>query len=431
MEYWGFEAGEEQDWDDQRVGANLTLWTSFDPPVRPHDTWEGRPRLLRRLPGWSMFDKRAFQCPTGTFACTAIDRPDSCCSEGFVCQLVQETSSSQGDVGCCPNGQTCGNALATTCASGYTACPNNPGGGCCLPGYACYDVGCVQTNTATSLTTAAGPRTTTVTSYTTITPSVSSPTSVSTSLSSSRTTSISSITPVAPLISTVTRTVTITSSAIVPLTCSTGYRSCPATLGGGCCPTDRACGSANCPALTTSSATPEPPVRPTSLTTTVETTITTTTQSSSPSYPVTGCPTGFYACSAFHQGGCCQVGRNCDSTSCPAIASTEVVDGSTLTIAAPTGSGVTAVGTLPSGTCATGWATCAPSVGGGCCPSGYICGTASCSISPQATSSLGVAGGQVGKEAPSNSANTRSGGVGLWWSWKLLAFLSVSVALLQ
>src|SRR6201999_1000873 len=105
-------------------------------------------------------------------------------------------------------------------------------------------------------------------------------------------TSISSDTPLPPLISTVTITRTITSSATLSPTCSTGFRSCPASLGGGCCPTDRACGSANCPALSTSttssksSGTPEPPVRPTSLTTTIELTTTTTTRSTSLSYPV-------------------------------------------------------------------------------------------------------------------------------------------------
>lgn len=33
----------------------------------------------------------------------------------------------------------------------------------------------------------------------------------------------------------------------------------------------------------------------------------------------------------------------------------------------------------PTGACATGWSTCAASVGGNCCPSGWQCGTASCS----------------------------------------------------
>ena len=410
MEYWGFEQEQdEQDWNTYSSWTNTTIWISSDLPMRIHDQ-EQSSRLLKHLPGWHLFSKRDFQCPSGTSACTSINRPNSCCAAGYTCQLVQETSSSQGDVGCCPNGKTCGNALSTNCASGYTSCPNNPGGGCCLPGYACYDVGCVQTATATVSTTAPAPSTTTVTSYTTITPAVSTPSTTSTTTTTTSSSSSTSIvTPLPPLISTVTQTVTITSSAAIPLTCSTGYRSCPASLGGGCCPTDRACGSANCPPLTTqSSATPQPPVRPTSLTTTVETTTTTATRSTSLSYPVTGCPTGFYACSAFYQGGCCQIGRNCDTTSCPAVPSTTLVSESSLTIIAPTGSGITAPGSLLTGNCANGWATCAPSVGGGCCPSGYECGSVSCSIPAGATSSLGISsGGQVGKEAPA-SAGTRS-----------------------
>lgn len=43
----------------------------------------------------------------------------------------------------------------------------------------------------------------------------------------------------------------------------------------------------------------------------------------------------------------------------------------------PVGSDATVA--TPTGTCATGWATCAASDGGNCCPSGWQCGTASCS----------------------------------------------------
>ena len=440
LEYWGFEHEQGAEFDGHSSWTNVTSWTSSDQPIRIH-SHEQAPRLLRRLQGWHLFSERAFQCPAGTSACTSVDRPDSCCAAGYTCQLVQETSSSQGDVGCCPSGQTCGDALSTTCASGYILCPNNPGGGCCMPGYACYDVGCVQTGTATVLTSPAGPSTTTVTSYTTITPLVSIPSSTisitsTTVLSSSTSSLISSVTPVPPLMLTVTSTVTMTSSATLLLTCSTGFRSCPASLGGGCCPTDRACGSVNCPALSTtttsqSSGTPEPPVRPTSLTTTIETTTTIATQSTSPTYPVTGCPTGFYACSAYYQGGCCQIGRNCDKTSCPAVPSTTLVSGSSLTIAAPTGSGITAPASELTGSCATGWTTCAPNVGGGCCPSGYVCGSASCSIPPGVTSSLGVgAGGEVGKEAPTNAGTRNEGWIVVDSCWIFLAWWATMSILL-
>ncbi|KAH0843276.1 hypothetical protein AYO21_09036 [Fonsecaea monophora] len=421
LQYWGFEQQQEEFNCDALDWANATTFTSFDLPVRVHDE-DQSPRLFRRLlPGWHLFAERDFQCPTGTSACTSIDRPNSCCATGYTCQLVQDTGL--GDVGCCPSGQVCGNALSTTCASGYTSCPNDPGGGCCLPGYACYQVGCVQTSTATILTNPT-PSTTTVTRYTTITPSPSTPTPTtptSTTTTTPTSTRTSSVSPLPPVISTVTLTVTVTSATTLPLTCSSGFRSCPATLGGGCCPTDRQCGSANCPPLSTSSsATPEPPVRPTSLTTTVETTTTTATHSTSPSYPVTGCPTGFYACSAYYVGGCCQIGRDCASTSCPALPSTTLVSGSTLTIVAPTGSGITAPGTLPTGNCAQGWATCAPSVGGGCCPSGYLCGATSCSVPADVT------GQGVGKEAPNAASSEKmrfwrsGGGGGFFGAWALI-----------
>jgi progranulin len=40
----------------------------------------------------------------------------------------------------------------------------------------------------------------------------------------------------------------------------------------------------------------------------------------------------------------------------------------------------------PTGACATGWSTCAPSDGGNCCPSGWQCGSVSCSsLSPTST----------------------------------------------
>lgn len=401
LDYWAFEEEEASDnWERWRC-TNATLFTSFDQPVRVHAAQQS-PRLLARyvpLPGWHLFEKRDFQCPSGTSACTSINRPNSCCAAGSTCQLVQDTGL--GDVGCCPDGEVCANSLST-CEAGYSSCPNNPGGGCCIPGYACYDVGCIQTSTATVLTHPT-PSTTTVTSYTTITPSLSSaPTTATSTITTS--TSTHSTSTVAPEVSTVTKTVTVTSTQKV-LTCSTGYQSCPASLGGGCCPTDRQCGSANCPASTTS-ATPAPPVRPTSLTQETTTTATTerssgphSTSSTSTSPTVSGCPTGFYACSAYYQGGCCQIGRDCDTTSCPTSASTTLVDNGSRTIVAPTGSGITAPGTALLGNCANGWATCAPDLGGGCCPSGYQCGITTCAAT--------ASGGQgVGKMAP--SAATRS-----------------------
>jgi Predicted solute binding protein len=105
-----------------------------------------------------------------------------------------------------------------------------------------------------------------------------------------------------------------------------------------------------------------PPARPTNLST-----VTSATRGSDV------CPTGFYACSAVYQGGCCRTGRVCDTTSCPTTSSTTIIsDG--VTIEAPV-----ATTTQHSGgnRCAQGWFHCADTVGGGCCPTGFACG-ASC-----------------------------------------------------
>lgn len=64
-------------------------------------------------------------------------------------------------------------------------------------------------------------------------------------------------------------------------------------------------------------------------------------------------------------------------TSCPATSSTTIIS-SGLTIVVPVGAAATTAN--PTGSCASGWFSCAASVGGNCCPSGYECGTASCSL---------------------------------------------------
>ncbi|KAF3405135.1 hypothetical protein DPV78_002228 [Talaromyces pinophilus] len=140
---------------------------------------------------------------------------------------------------------------------------------------------------------------------------------------------------------------------------------------------------------TSSTVSPAAPVRPT---TSSQTTITSSTITSASS-TVSTCPTGFYACSAVYEGGCCRTGRNCDTTSCPATSSTTLINTDGVTIAVPTGSAATTA-TESSGSCATGWFICAASAGGGCCPSGYVCGS-SCTAS-----SSGTATATVVKEQP-------------------------------
>lgn len=141
-----------------------------------------------------------------------------------------------------------------------------------------------------------------------------------------------------------------------------------------------------------------PPVRPTS----VPDELTTTTGGI--------CPTGYYRCSAFYLGGCCQVGRNCDSTHCPSPVSATILTNNVVTIIVDTGYGVTTIteGNVPptstsspnaitvadttstvtqgqgsqdngSSNCPRAWYTCGSNVGGGCCPNGYGCASSTCS----------------------------------------------------
>ncbi|MBE3044716.1 hypothetical protein IMZ48_19570, partial [Candidatus Bathyarchaeota archaeon] len=67
------------------------------------------------------------------------------------------------------------------------------------------------------------------------------------------------------------------------------------------------------------------------------------------------CPTGFYACEARADGGCCQTGRDCETTSCPPVPMTTIVTQGGVNIAVP-------VDDLPgeeaAQTCAGGWFLC-------------------------------------------------------------------------
>lgn len=96
-----------------------------------------------------------------------------------------------------------------------------------------------------------------------------------------------------------------------------------------------------------------------------------------------------------------------------------MVDGSSVTIDAPTGSGISSAGTLVTGSCASGWMTCAADVGGGCCPSGYACGTA-CTAT-----ATGGQGSVVGKIAPNEARK----GLDLQTSVRVMGASLVSVAM--
>ncbi|KFY39384.1 hypothetical protein V494_04009, partial [Pseudogymnoascus sp. VKM F-4513 (FW-928)] len=152
-EYWGFEAGEEEEaqqdaagdvlrreYQDEDNGAQgnssamLSLFPAFaiheaDLPLDPRDARSLHQGASRAL---SALLKRSFQCPTGTSACTSISQPNYCCASSESCVSIKDTGL--GPVGCCPSGQSCDGAI-THCASGQTACPQSLGGACCVAGF--------------------------------------------------------------------------------------------------------------------------------------------------------------------------------------------------------------------------------------------------------------------------------------------------------
>ncbi|KAL4780995.1 hypothetical protein BJX76DRAFT_26007 [Aspergillus varians] len=296
----------------------------------------------------SPLGRRDFECPSGTTACTSIDRSDSCCGTDETCVVVEDTGS--GDVGCCPAGQDCSGTIGS-CRDGYTSCPSSLGGGCCNPGHECVEEGCAHIITVTL------------------------------TLSST--------------------TLTVTSTETIPTTSTTTTTTTTSTA-----PTTTTSSGSSSSSSTSSTGDLSPPDRPTS-------TSTTTTGSESE----TACPTGFYACSAVYHGGCCQTGRNCDTTSCPAISSTTIVtEGRTIVIGEPTTSAESSEGSGSTG-CASGWFSCADTDGGGCCPTGYACGSSCTAVPTESTT------GTVAKEAPT----VESRGEGVESNWKPLLCMMLMV----
>ncbi|KAF2759485.1 hypothetical protein EJ05DRAFT_299780 [Pseudovirgaria hyperparasitica] len=366
LEYWQFK--------EPDISNNATVALIAAQPLRPVIERDNERDYFIRHAIRDIFQRRGYQCPGGTRSCISIDRPNSCCGSNDVCTLIEDTGL--GDVGCCASGSDCrGTISQCDTGAGYSSCPDSPNGGCCIPGYSCQDVGCIAVNTQIVTRTFNPPP-----SSSTTPPPSSPPPSNSPSSS---------------------------------LSCSPGFRSCPASQGGGCCATDRACGSHTCPALSTgppTSAGAAPPVRPTSesglITTGPET-------SAGPD----ACPTGFYMCSAYYRGGCCRVGRNCDSTSCPAT-NTEILNTNGITIGAPAGA---TVAPIPSPSCATGWFICGADEGSGCCPTGYSCGSGDTCMATESGAP------NVAKEPPSMAA---SGNRVCWCLLTIAWFSGVAMLLL-
>ncbi|OLN85887.1 hypothetical protein CCHL11_05420 [Colletotrichum chlorophyti] len=344
----------------------------YRPPFAQHLSTSGDSQ------GWEHFRRAAEAlhilesrqaCPANMNSCENIGSPNKCCMSNEVC--VRVADEAVGNVACCPQGASCSGPVGT-CPSGTTSCDAELSGGCCITGYVCQGVGCVPSPPpapSTSPTrTATGGAGATVTHHETIT-----------------TVSTTTLANGNPSVVTVTIIVTTTAGTATPIespTSPTTIATTPATLA----PSSVVTGAV-------------PPFRPTS------------TPSGdgeeNPSVTLPYCPTGFYACLARAGGGCCQTGRDCATTSCPPTPSTTIITNG-VTVVVP-------VTDIPepqeTATCAGGWFLCGEEGGPvpGCCPSGYECGTASCtSISPTRT-------GEIQKHFP-------NAGLRLTASWVAVIF---------
>ncbi|TEA20538.1 hypothetical protein C8034_v001758 [Colletotrichum sidae] len=343
----------------------------FRPPFAQHIPATGSPweHLRRAVEVLNILESRQ-ACPANMNSCDNIGSPNKCCMSNEVCVKVEDESV--GNVACCLKGASC-NGPVGTCPNGSPSCAADLGGGCCIPGYVCQGVGCVPspppapstsaTRTATNGSGGGGggggsggaTSIQTVTTVTTTTLADGSP----------RTTTVVIVVTATPNPGTTTETITSTTT----LTTTTE----PA------------------PVTTSSGAEAVPPFRPTS---------TNSGDGSEPTYTAPYCPTGFYACLARAGGGCCQTGRDCATTSCPPTPSTTIItNGATV---------VVPVTDVPepqaTETCASGWFLCGDEGGPvpGCCPSGYGCGTASC------TTVSATQTGEIQKQFPNGGSRTAS-----------------------
>ncbi|KAI9773896.1 MAG: hypothetical protein M1840_006122 [Geoglossum simile] len=120
---------------------NASTPRPFKAPILLHTNDHDQTPLNRRSPRAALLalQNRDFKCPGGTTDCSSIGRPNSCCANGEVCQIIPNTGL--GDVGCCPVGKGCSGDLKN-CDLGFTKCSDDLGGGCCIPEYVCVQVGC-------------------------------------------------------------------------------------------------------------------------------------------------------------------------------------------------------------------------------------------------------------------------------------------------
>ena len=301
-------------------------------------------------------ERRQWACPAGTGSCEAIGYPNSCCPSEEACVEVQDTGL--GPVGCCPAGATCGGGVSG-CSDGSMPCGSDIGGGCCIPGFVCQGVGCEFAKVSIS----------TIPNGANWLIGVRLPPSSSSS---------SSARPTAPP----RPTITSASTSIID-------RPTPSTVTG-------TASSTSSPRPTTSPNTGVgAPYRPTS------------SSVGGGDDPSTYCPTGFYACLASAGGGCCQTGRDCQTTSCPPVSKTTLINTNGITVVAP----ATEMPAATTDLCAAGWFLCGDEAGPlpGCCPSGYSCGTASCSAETAGATAT------VAKALPSAGMQAAATAAGWWW----------------
>lgn len=421
LHYWDF--GEEPTQPtlqhEQLEYLNTSIVThALEPAIALHTNHE---RPLLSLFGRNIF-ARDFQCPADTVSCGSTGS-DLCCPSGQTCVSVS------GGVGCCPSGESCGDTVGSCDTSaGYTSCPNSSNGGCCVPNAACEGTGCVVYGTQTITATLPVDTVTAGASYSTATDGTGTTTYAETMAASVDTSVLTSgytttVTVTQSLSGQMTTVILPTSVVVAPssdtsvsaapsgtLTCTAGFLSCAASLGGGCCPTGQICGTSNLcldpvTSTTTSGATPGAPIRQTSVSSDPSSSVMSTAVSAATAASSSddACPTGFYMCSAYYMGGCCRVNRNCDTTSCPSTDSTAIVSsGATVDVPYTSTNTVGDASATSQGSCANGWFSCAANAGGGCCPSGHICG-ASCTATASGESN-------TAKEAPSSASVTH-------WAW--------------
>ncbi|ORY65417.1 uncharacterized protein BCR38DRAFT_341419, partial [Pseudomassariella vexata] len=125
--------------------ANNSATLSFRPPFgvlygEDNESPNSKQNVFRRAKdALARLGRRQYACPTDTESCDNIDQPNYCCAVGEICFVV-ENAPDAGNVGCCPEGQSCGGGVGN-CGTGSTACPADLGGGCCIEGFSCASVG--------------------------------------------------------------------------------------------------------------------------------------------------------------------------------------------------------------------------------------------------------------------------------------------------